>query len=384
MYCISNGLLKEGMRTKSQTNIDRFKKLELLKDEPKYSALTRLLESHIKQMRTGERLPVVRDLMRKFNVSQNTIDRALAKLESHHLITRRWGNGIFVNRNGPPKAARHMIGTVVSDLSDPFCMLLVKGIAQALALQNYHTIICNGHEQFQAELDAIKALQDKIDGVIVYPTTGNVHNPEYVRYFSELSQKQTFPFLLVDILIPGVNAHFVGFDNFNAFSHIAGVIAAGKIKFSQILYLGALGSIIGAERINGFKTGLKEQNISEDLLKIINVRLPVSNLNLAPVDICDKSPTLIVSATPLILPKLQVFCEAHRLRIPEDVVIISVLEENFRNYVRLPVLGLVKPAVKLGEIAAQLIQEIIAGKSTRHVIKIALERFIPKSLRHIF
>lgn len=371
------------MKTKNQTNLDRFEDLNFLKNESKHAAFARLMKKQIRQMRHGERLPAVRDLMHRFKISQSTIDHALHELETRNLITRRWGSGVYINRLRPRQPAHHTVGIVVSNIVDPFCACLVRGIERKLAASNYNAILCNGHHHFQAELETIHALREKIDGVIINPTTGNVHNPDYVRYFSDLVQSREFPFLLVDIMIPGVNAHFVGFDNFNAFSDMARRLTGSKMRFSRILYLGALGSIIGAERINGFRTGLKEHHISEESLKIINIPLPVSDIPLSANDLRRKPPVLIVAGSPLILPKLLAFCSENNLRIPENVVVAGVLEENFREYINAPVLGWIKPSVRLGELAAQTIRTIIAGKPVRQITKIAMERFVPESLRRL-
>lgn len=372
------------MKTKSRTNLERFKNLRFQKNESKHAAVTRLLENQIRQMTHGERLPVVRDLMRKLKVSQNTIDHAFVKLEARNLITRQWGSGIYVNRKGSPRTPKRTIGVVVPDITEQFCILLFKGIEKTLAAQSHHAILCNGYERFQAELDAVHALHDKIDGAIINPTSVNVHNPEYLRYFSELAKSGEFPFLLVDIMIPGVNAHFAGFNNFEAFYEMAGALAGAKERFSRIVYLGTLGSIIGAERLNGFNTGLKEHNVPEDSNKIVNVSLPVTGIPLAPDDLRGGRPAAIVFASPLILPKLLAFCGAHDLRIPEDVVLAGVLEENFRDYVNAPVLGWVKPSLKLGALAAQMIQKLIAGKSVNQITKLPLEHFIPEILKKLF
>lgn len=369
------------MKTKSRT---KKRKSGFWNNELKHSALTRLLEEQIRQMRPGEQLPTVRDLMRKFKISQSTVDHALRELEARGLITRRQSSGIYVNRQDTRNVIRHAIGMVVSNIADPFCALLVKGIEQKLAARNYTAILCNGQEQFQAELKTIHALHGKIDGTIINPTTNNVHNPDYVRYFSDLVQGREFPFLLVDIMIPGVNAHFIGFDNYNAFFDMARVIANFKMRFNRTFYLGALESIIGAERINGFKAGLKDHNIADESLKIINISLPLTDIPLPYDDLRNNGPSLIVSASPLILPKLLALCNAQNLRIPEDVVVASVLEENFRDYIHAPVLGWVKPSVSMGELSARLIQAIIAGKPVKQITKIALERFTPKALEDIF
>ena len=372
------------MKTKAKTNLKLFKSLNIRRGESRHSAVFRLLENSIRCMRHGERMPVVRDLMLKFKVSQNTIYHALTGLEKQHLIMRRWGSGIYVNRKGPPKPARRTIGVVVPDIADPFCSLLVKGIEGALGLKNHHMILCNGQEQFRRELDTINAVESKIDGVIVHPTTNNVRNPGYARYFAELADSRYFPVLLVDIMIPGVSAHYIGLDNFGAFFQMAGVIAGSKTNFHRILYLGALDNIIGAERINGFRSGFKEHHLPEKSLKIINVKTPGSELTLSLADIGGKGKTLIVSASPLIVPKLLSFCARHNLRVPEDIVVAGVLEENFHDYIHAPVLGWVKPAVKLGKLCAESIQAIISGKPVMKITKLPLVKSIPEDLKSLF
>lgn len=372
------------MKTKSQTNIDRLKDLDFRNSKSKHAALTRLLENHIRKMRHGERVPVVRDLMNRFKVSQSTVEHALHTLESRNLITRRWGSGIYVNRQGIRRVIRRAIGVVVPDITVSFYALLVKGLERKLAAKDHVVILCNGHRQFQAELETIHALHGRIDGAIISPNTGNVHNPKYVRYFSKLAQSREFPFLLVDIMIPGVNAHFAGFDNFNAFFEMACVLAGSRTPFRLRFYLGSLESIIGAERISGFKAGLNERHVSEESFKIINVSLPVPHIPMSSDDLRCRRPVLMVAGSPLILFKLLAFCSAHKLRIPEDVIIAGVLEENFHEYIHAPILGWVKPAVRLGELSARIIQDIIVGKPVRQINKIALERFMPKSLQHIF
>lgn len=372
------------MKTKAKTNLDRFKEFNLRKDESKHAAVLRLLENQIRQMAHGERIPVVRDLMRKFKVSQNTIDHALVKLEVRNLITRQWGSGIYVNHQTRPQAIKHTVGVVVSNITNPFCALLVKGIERQLAANNQMTIICSGHEQFQVELDTIDALQGRMEGVIINPTTANVHNPQYVRYFSELSRKSNIPFLLVDIPIPGVNVHFAGFDNYTAFFEMAGVLAGAKTRFNRIVYLGALESIIGSDRLSGFNAGLKEHNVPAKTIKIINVPLPVSYIPISPAGLYRGQPTAIVVASPLIFPKLLAFCGEQNIRIPEDVMLAGVLEENFREHIHAPVLGWVKPSIKLGKLSAELIQQLIAGKPAKQITKLALERFIPERLKYLF
>jgi len=74
----------------------------------------------------GSRLPTVRELADRFNVSRNTATKAIAILKAEGLITARTGSGVYVRqahpvrRLGPDRYARHrwQVTTVTAHATD--------------------------------------------------------------------------------------------------------------------------------------------------------------------------------------------------------------------------------------------------------------------------
>jgi DNA-binding LacI/PurR family transcriptional regulator len=66
------------------------------------------------------------------------------------------------------KRRSHTIGIIVSDLSDPFCTLILRGIEQTLDTTNYLPIIMDAHNQrpqFEQYLEML--LEHRVEGLIV-------------------------------------------------------------------------------------------------------------------------------------------------------------------------------------------------------------------------
>ncbi len=92
-------------------------------------------------------------------------------------------------------------------------------------------------------------------------------------------------------------------------------------------------------------------------------------------------PAILVAASPLLVPKLLAICAGLGWRLPDDVLIAAVVEENFRDAVPVPVAAWVKPSVRLGEYAAGLIQDLIDGRPGQRPRRLPLARAIPNTLR---
>lgn len=75
--------------------------MDTLPYQTKYQHLAEMLKDRLRSHPNGKKLPSVRSLMKRFQVSQHTVMAALRLLESEELISRRHGSGVYrsdVNR----------------------------------------------------------------------------------------------------------------------------------------------------------------------------------------------------------------------------------------------------------------------------------------------
>jgi len=73
-----------------------------LQHQTKYEHLADILRERLRSLPNGNRLPSVRSLMRRFQISQHTVMSALRILEDEQLISRRNGSGVFANPDSRP------------------------------------------------------------------------------------------------------------------------------------------------------------------------------------------------------------------------------------------------------------------------------------------
>ena len=351
--------------------------------KPRHLALKQTLEKQIEDMAHGDRLPSTRELMQSYNVSQSTVDHALRDMESRRLILRRRRSGVYVNKRSGSRTHNRLVGVLLPDLTDPFCALIARGIESHLTGNDYKMVLCNGANNIQTELDLIASWEGKLDAAIVNPTTSNVHAPEFARYFMNLDANRRLPFLVLDIMIPRVNVPFIGLDNFKAFAETVPRLIRQPDQFSDIVYCGFLVSVVGLERLNGFRLGLEKAHVDINRVRIVNLTQPANEPLINWKSLQRRRPALFVAGTPTILPTLIRQLHEHNFRIPEDAVILSVTEENTADYLPYPVLELIKPSRHLGQLAADRIRQLIQGQPIPPETRLDLTLKIPDSIQRV-
>ncbi len=157
---------------------------------PKYQRFTGLLEKQLRKLRPGDRLPPVRQLLRQLQISQSTLDRALAELQERGLIVRRRGSGIYASAPRPRGGNAQAIGLYVSDIVDPFCALLAKGVEDELARHGYPTMLFNGFDEFRRKIRSERARREELAGAILNLSTANVLAPASARLALEMQRER--------------------------------------------------------------------------------------------------------------------------------------------------------------------------------------------------
>ena len=101
----------------------------------------------------------------------------------------------------------HLVGLLISDVTNPFFSELVRGTERRLAAHGYHVIVCNTDEQPDREADYLEFLYSRrVDGLVVASTGAN-------QALYEVFRQQGVPMVFVDRRPPAPVGPFVGVDN---------------------------------------------------------------------------------------------------------------------------------------------------------------------------
>ncbi|MFA6290759.1 MAG: substrate-binding domain-containing protein [Victivallales bacterium] len=346
----------------------------------KYIAVEKTLSEKISRLPAGAKLPTYKELYTELDISQSTLDRVLRSLEEKGAITKRRGSGIFVSQNGNVKNRTFNIGVLVSDITNRFCALLVRGIEAGLSARGYRMLLCNGTNELQKEIDLISSMREKIDALIVFPTTSNALNSEYASSLMELERKTGTPFVFVNMAVNGLGGNFVGFDEYGALLEVTSFLIQ-KVPDRRIIYLGQAGSIIGAERFLGFEDALLRMKIPVEKVGIHYFSTKFRNSYGQVIADIRGSPSIVVAANPDLLMGLINIARRKNVRIPEDMIVAGVVEEDYRNYLDAPVVALVKPSTEMGGKAAQMTLDILSGAKGVRSCRLKLTIRVPDEVK---
>jgi len=242
----------------------------IIKDiTPKYYKLKKLLLENIQNnvYPPNSRLPSEEELMRKYNITRGTIDRAIHELIREGVIYTIQGKGRFVlpkkqvleQTNKPFQINNNRIVFIMVSILDEFYGPILKGVMDVLQPEGYNLEIVNSEGKYMNETKLLsKYLKEPISGLIFIPS------------FSENNYKHLFQLqnrgvtiILIDNRIKGYNFNFVGSDNINGTKDAISYLI--KLGHKQIVFLGRLDHNINnsstIERLEGYKQALLENKI---------------------------------------------------------------------------------------------------------------------------
>lgn len=329
----------------------------------RYNKIIFLLKSKISKLDVGEKLPPIRQLMEEFDVSQSPLDNALRILEKDGIVRKVRGSGIYVAPH-EGKSVTGMIGLVAGERSDNFSPYVVKAFEEKISQAGYQLLYCNSHTELAKEIATLTSLNGKIDGMVLFPYSLNAYNPEYLKYFSMFSKKFPVPIFTLNMPLRGVQSTLVDFDNFGCFHDIIDRINWGEDKVN-VVFGGNMSSAANLQRLVGLKAKLQqlEKNIR---LICFNTDPAHSNVLSNLESSCKKSYSgkwIFFIANPPALPSFINFIYKRNIRVPEDALIISVMEEDDPEPADISVVSVIKSNRTMGHKAAVLLVESIASNN---------------------
>ncbi|MHC4887048.1 MAG: GntR family transcriptional regulator, partial [Planctomycetota bacterium] len=345
--------------------------------QPKYIQLRDRILKEIDGLRAGDRLMPIREMMARFGTSQGTLERAISSLEREGLVERRRGSGIYVtDRSG--RTPTKLIGLAVPSLTTDYATLLIKGVEERLAEQGYRVVLRSGDRDLQAQ-ETAESFRSQVDGMIVSSRTHNIYQPSYSEFFSRLNATDDLPLVMIDIPLPGIRGDFIGLEYYRAFRELGRLLEEGK-RSKDLVFLALEDSITGIECTHGFYQGLVDGGRETMGYTILRANLGTVSDLLREV-LQEKRVSTLVNTDPRFLPKIEKLLLKKKVRVPDRMVLASVVEEGYDEHCSLPLLALQKPSAALGALAAETLTRRLDRHKAPPVQKLPLELIIPQELK---
>jgi LacI family transcriptional regulator len=313
----------------------------------------------------------MRDIAKDLGISVVTVSKVL---RNHPEVGRAMRERVLARVKEvdyqPNLAARslvtgrtYLVGLIVPDLLHPFFAEVAKSLSDDLRKSGYYLIISSSEEDpdlEQHEVDHLLARQ--LDALIIASCRPTA------ELFVRIERHKT-PYILIDRLVPGASANYVGVDD----------VAVGRLATEHLIAIGCkrIAHIRGPEtstgvaRLEGYKRELARRHLT------VNDRYIAS---VPKVDVDSKQRGAEAMAQLLRLkPRPDgVFCYNDPLatgamdyaieqgvRVPEDVAIIGCGNLHYDDSLRVGLSSIDQHSRRIGEAAARIALGILGSPVPR-------------------
>lgn len=261
------------------------------------------------------------------------------------------------------------IGVVVGDIENPHFGLAMRGISDTAKRAQYDVILINTGEDLQAEIDAVRVLQDKrIDGLIVAPASSS--NTEHLQEVVEAGR----PLVLFDRSAYGVDVDVIAADVEQAAYEAASLlINCGHRRIAYISALDTGGAEYGAEselrsstigdRIRGTRRAFDEAGVTfhDSFIRLGGNALDRVEAIVRDLLSAGERTTAIVASDSLVALHVLETLQALEVNIPQDLSFVMYDDFPWTRLVTPPLTVVSQPVYELGKAAATTLLHRIHG-----------------------
>lgn len=370
--------MRRGICKLNYKNREDHKKMKKMDQrQPKYFQLmTDLKEKMSKgEILPGDKLPSENELSAAYQISRQTVRKALSILENEGYIYAVHGKGTFCKELVTHSGSSRNIAVVTTYLSDYIFPRVIQGIDEVLTREGYSIILKNTKNSRSREALCLEELLQKdIEGIIIEPSKSHIycrHTELYKRFedhdipyvfiqgcFDQLKDK---PKVLIDDCKGGylITKYLLDTGHRN----IAGVFKSDDMQGQNrhrgyVKALHEAGIAYDPEKVIWFYTEDRKVHPYEGVIKLIREQPEIDGI------VCYNDQIAI--------PVIQALQTSGK-HVPEDISVTGFDHSYMAAGEGLQLTTIVHPQEKLGEMAAELLLSLIRHEETPENGQILIE-----------
>jgi len=337
--------------------------------KPKYQLIIDDIKSHILSgtYKPGDRIPSEYVLQENYQVSRQTVRKAILELSNEGFLRSEKGSGTYVSTHYRSKAGvRSMnktIGVITTYISDYIFPSIIRGIESRLNEDNYSLLLASTNNDIEQEKKALEMmLSYGVDGLIVEPTRSNVYNPNIAYYLS--FKEQEVPFVMINAYYEELEVPFFCLDDVQS-SYLATreLITKGH---SQIGIIAKMDDLQGKYRMKGFIKALGEAKLRFQQEHVLSFDTATkadlsANLEVYLNDNRDDVTAIVCYNDEVGLEVVNV-CRKLGISIPDDLSVIGQDNSYIAKNANIQLTTLTHPQEQMGRDAADWVIKSLQGK----------------------
>jgi DNA-binding LacI/PurR family transcriptional regulator len=314
---------------------------------------------------SANKLPTIKEIAKRLNISASTVSRALHDHPSIGLVTTMRVHkvakelGYEANKMAIYFKERksYTIGVIIPDLGEPFFSAALSGVEDAADTCNYNVIIGQSMESFEREKKIVENMKShRVDGVLVSLTK----ETSTYEHFESL-KKYNIPVVFFDRVPSRKDVNFVSCNLVSGMMQaIHKLVDMGHTRIGLINGPAKLGATL--QRLEIYVRCLKENNLSIEPDIILSTTLSKTENTQAMERMLalDEPPTSVIVFNDYVLLDCMSLVKRRGLVVNKDISFVSFANLPVWEYMdSVPLASIEQFAYKQSSMAANFLFELI-------------------------
>lgn len=294
-----------------------------------------------------KKLPTIKEIAKRLNISISTVSRALHDHPSIGLRTKMQVKKLAEELNYVPNQTAiffkqrktFTIGVVIPNLREEYFSLAISGIEDTAFNADYIALIGQSHDQVDREIKMVDTMKKhRVDGLLVSISK----NTTSLKHFEEL-QQFNIPVVYFDRVPDAPNIHSVWCSLYH--STIESIDFLVKKGHKRIGFIQGPDTLsIKNERLEGYLAGLQKNKLNVDNSIIATTDFSRESIK----DAIDKilsvrnKPTAIIAFNDYVALDAMQYVRSKKLKINKDISFVSYANLPVTHYLETPPLASVE------------------------------------------
>lgn len=330
-----------------------------------YSEIKNKIKNDIKGLPPHTRISSRTAMMKQYNVTRTTIEKAISELIGEKYLYSINGSGTYIaEREDKNRLAGNIStwGVVIPNIVSDTYPEIIQGIEDLAHEHNINVVICNTyHDAEKQESYILKLIKSNVQGVIIVPAI--TKSPTAGSFQALIENK--IPFVFCNRGVEGVRAprilsnNFLG--GFLATKHLA-EYGYRRIAFASVPYYSH-----SEQRYQGYLTAMKtfglpivpEYTVFEETYDVENSGCSaIKSLFHQP-----EIPDAIVCFNDAVAKKVYDFCRELGIEIGEDMGIVGYDDSKICEMLPVKLTSVRYPKYQTGQAAAEILLKMVSNQN---------------------
>lgn len=316
-----------------------------------------------------QKLPTIKEIAKRLNISVSTVSRALHNHQSIGLRTKTRVQQLAKELAYEPnqtaiffqKRKTFSVGVILPELSEAFFSAAISGIEDAAEKNNYTVLLGQSHDSEERERKIVETMKNhRVDGLLISLSK----NTTNYSHFDSL-RKYNIPVVFFD-RIPDLSD----------INYVACNMASGTIQAVNFLHrkghriIGMINGpeklVASRERVQGYRQALQKSRLKFDPSLIVSCDLTTAGTHAAMEELLSykRRPTAIVAFNDYVAMDAVAYARNRNLIINEDVCFVSYANLPISNYTAFPPLASVEQfPYQQGEKAMEVLLKLLSDSA---------------------